>query len=173
MPPRKPRKQQPELAFQAQVIALCDGRDLWPVMVNPARFAQRVACNRGFPDLLILGPGGVLFRELKMTTMPGRGLSPIQVTWRDRVKASGQDWGIWTPRDLRDGCIERELAAIETPGEHSDRWALALLGVQMDAYPAAPRAAGDEEPSEDEHTKGKSPWWQLVSGAVTAVINSR
>ena len=178
-PPAKPRPQQRELAFQAQILALCEGRNLWPVLVNPARFPQRVGCNRGYPDLEIHGPGGVIYRELKMTMMPGRGLSPAQIEWRDRLKARDEDWGIWTPRDYRDGRIERELAAIEKPRETSNtnqKFALAMLGI-----PADLPVGGDAEPDKDldEETGGPHPsrsprvWVALGAAAAIAIAISR
>jgi hypothetical protein len=183
MPPKKPaaknRTQQPELRFQAEVIALCEGRDLWPVIVNPARFAQRTAGNQGFPDLMIYGPGGVIWRELKTDAgmAPGRGLSTSQVTWRDRLRASGQDWDVWTPRDLRAGHVGRQLAAIETPAANADTFTLAMLGVQADTAPAADiddDDGQDDAPGNrgaDSATMRKTLPWLLAGGmAIAAVI---
>jgi hypothetical protein len=115
-----------EAEFQARVIGLCAGRDLWPVVVNPERFSQRTADNKGYPDLMIIGPGGVLFRELKTEAgmRPGAGLRPDQTTWRYRLTAAGQDWAIWTPKDLATGLIESELHDLETPDDCTDVWAL-------------------------------------------------
>lgn len=48
----------------------------------------------GFPDLVIAKGGVVLFRELKV----GRGrLTLEQEHWRD---ALGDQWGLWTDKDL-------------------------------------------------------------------------
>jgi hypothetical protein len=63
----------------------------------------------GFPDLVIAGPRGVLFPELKSAR--GR-LRPAQVTWKYMLLASGQAWRLWTPADWADGTIERELRSI-------------------------------------------------------------
>jgi hypothetical protein len=108
-----------EAEFQGAVIELCASRDLHPVVVNPERFSQRVADNKGFPDLTIYGPGGVLYRELKTEAgmQPGNGLRPDQTTWKYRLMALGMDWAIWTPKDLASGLIESELSSIETRGE--------------------------------------------------------
>lgn len=118
-----------EAEFQALVIELCTGRDLWPVVVNSERFSQRTAANQGFPDLQIIGPGGILFRELKTEAgmQPGKGLRPEQTTWRYRLTAAGQDWAIWTPKDLDSGLIESELSDVETPDEYSNAWAMAQV----------------------------------------------
>lgn len=142
-----PRNQQPEMIFQNKVIALTHDRNLWVMVLNPARFNQRIAGNKGFPDLMVVGPGGVLFRELKTMDGMSRGLRPDQQVWRDRLKAAGQDWQTWMPRDLETGRIEQEMSAIEVPNEHSDKWSLTQLGI-----PAAPPR--DEPAGEDADDSG-------------------
>jgi len=109
----------------AEILARCAGRDLWPVRVAPERITQRTAENRGFPDLQIWGPRGVILRELK--TCKGRyRVSPKQTEWKHRLCSSGQDWDIWTPLDLESGHIDDYLRWLETPGRGTDRFALAL-----------------------------------------------
>lgn len=63
----------------------------------------------GFPDWVIAGRNGVLFRELKSE---GGILEPAQRVWRNRLKLSGQDWAIWRPSDLLYGRITLELMAL-------------------------------------------------------------
>ena len=46
----------------------------------------------GFPDLVLVGANGVLFRELK--TDRGR-LSPHQVFWLEALTESGADAAVW------------------------------------------------------------------------------
>lgn len=66
----------------------------------------------GFPDLVIVGPGGVLFRELKTE----RGtLGPEQRVWRDCLLAAGADWAVWRPVELTSGLIHNELKSISKP----------------------------------------------------------
>jgi hypothetical protein len=60
----------------------------------------------GFPDLVIAGPRGVLFRELKSAA--GR-LRPDQTTWRYTLMAAGADYAVWRPADLADGRVAAEL----------------------------------------------------------------
>jgi hypothetical protein len=122
-----PRKMtEPEL--RAAVLERCADRDLWVVTIEPAKFNQRDADNKGFPDLLIYGPAGALHRELKTIAgnMPGRGLSAQQSTWKHRLKAGGHDWDIWTPADLASGRIDTELDELEEPDEYTDRFSLTM-----------------------------------------------
>ncbi len=63
----------------------------------------------GFPDLVIAGEHGVLWRELKRET--GRLTLP-QIGWLDVLTAAGQDAGTWRPSDLICGRIARELAGL-------------------------------------------------------------
>ena len=63
----------------------------------------------GFPDLVIIGRRGVLWRELKVP--------PDMVTREQRLLgydllASRQDWKVWTPAELASGEITRELEMI-------------------------------------------------------------
>lgn len=67
--------------------------------------------GKGYPDLTLVGPGGVLFRELKSA----KGTcSPEQGTWLASLIAAGVDAAVWRPDDLKSGRIERELRAIRT-----------------------------------------------------------
>jgi len=63
----------------------------------------------GWPDLVIIGPGGILFRELKK-----EGENPTPAQWKvgRLLTDAGADWGVWRPADLLDGTIGRQLAAI-------------------------------------------------------------
>jgi hypothetical protein len=65
----------------------------------------------GFPDLVVAGQGGFIFRELKAEK--GR-LRPEQLDWISRLDQGGADVGIWRPSDLQPngGRIKEELIAI-------------------------------------------------------------
>jgi hypothetical protein len=63
----------------------------------------------GFPDLVVAGQGGFIFRELKSET--GR-LRPEQLDWLSRLTQGGADAAIWRPSDMASGRIKEELTAI-------------------------------------------------------------
>jgi hypothetical protein len=60
----------------------------------------------GWPDVVVVGPAGVLYRELKTKT--GRPTAE-QLVWLEALQRAGQDAVIWRPEDLRSGRIQREL----------------------------------------------------------------
>jgi hypothetical protein len=63
----------------------------------------------GWPDLVLCGTRGLIFRELKSQT--GKP-APEQTAWFARLLTAGQDISVWRPEDLRSGRIHRELTAI-------------------------------------------------------------
>ena len=63
----------------------------------------------GVPDDVLIGPRGVLWRELK--TMTGH-VSPAQRAMGEALLAAGQDFAIWRPEDWFSGRIRLELMAI-------------------------------------------------------------
>lgn len=68
-----------------------------------------MAGQRGFPDLVVAGPRGTLFRELKDAWAMPR---PSQTKWRYTLLAGGADYAVWRPAAWFDGTIRRELLAI-------------------------------------------------------------
>lgn len=81
-----------------------DGKTRWVTAVQ--------GDGKGYPDLTIAGPGGVLFRELK--SQKGTATAE-QSVWLGQLTAGGQDAGIWRPADLKCGRIERELRGLQNP----------------------------------------------------------
>ena len=65
----------------------------------------------GWPDLVIVGPGGILFRELK--SEDGR-LSLAQRDVGRTILAARGNWAIWRPSDLYDGTVSRWLTKLVT-----------------------------------------------------------
>jgi hypothetical protein len=109
----------------AEILDRCQGRDLWVVRVPTERRTNRIADNLGFPDVVIYGPGGALYRELK-TDKVGKRPSPSQTRWKHRLTSGGHNWDIWTPRDLRSGRIDNELNGLATPDEYTDDFSLVM-----------------------------------------------
>ncbi|NIL62728.1 hypothetical protein [Salinispora arenicola] len=68
--------------------------------------------GKGWLDLTIVGPAGVLFRELKSAT---GSTTPEQRQWIGWLTEAGQDAAVWRPRDWYSGRIAAELAAIRRP----------------------------------------------------------
>lgn len=65
--------------------------------------------TKGFPDLVICGPRGVLFRELK--SQRGK-VTAEQRAWLCALIDTGQDAGVWRPESLLSGVVAAELTAI-------------------------------------------------------------
>ena len=85
----------------AAVIRLTEVRELW-VMHVPAS----ATLARGWPDLTILGPRGVIFRKL-LDEHGQLARDPSIVL--DILQRSGINAGLWRPEQLHDGTIEAEL----------------------------------------------------------------
>lgn len=65
--------------------------------------------DKGFPDLVIIGPRGVRYRELK--SEEGK-VTTEQLDVIARLEAAAQDVDVWRPSDWYSGRIQNELAAI-------------------------------------------------------------
>ncbi len=81
-----------------------------PALTKSGRWATAVQGDgKGFPDCTLVGPGGVLFRELKSA----KGvLAPEQKKWLARLTEAGADAGVWRPADWRAGRVEEQIRAI-------------------------------------------------------------
>lgn len=101
-----------EAQFQRAVIHLCKYLHLHVAHFRPALTSRgyRTAVEgngAGFPDLVIAGPRGVLFRELKRAKT---NLTPQQKEWAMALAAA--DFAVWRPTDLASGRITRELRSL-------------------------------------------------------------
>lgn len=69
--------------------------------------------DEGFPDCVIVGPCGLLFRECKRS--PKEKPTKDQQEWLDAINAlpDGGDAGVWTWADWDSGRIAHELVAID------------------------------------------------------------
>lgn len=63
----------------------------------------------GWPDWVLVGPSGVLYRECKSNR--GR-LSADQKAWFEALRAAGCDVAEWRPQDWHSGRIRAEMTAI-------------------------------------------------------------
>jgi len=65
----------------------------------------------GWPDWVIIGRAGILYRELKAESGT---VSPEQRHVGELITRAGGNWAVWRPRDLPlfGGGIGRELAAV-------------------------------------------------------------
>lgn len=64
----------------------------------------------GLPDLLIAGPGGILWREVKSAAAPQ--VRADQQAWMRMLRAAGADVAVWSEEDYGSGRVEAELEAI-------------------------------------------------------------
>ncbi|HEX3956042.1 MAG TPA: hypothetical protein VHZ03_05355 [Trebonia sp.] len=91
-------------SLEAHLRALLKDLGLWGY--HPR---NSIGSEKGWPDWVILGPRGALFRELKSE----RGqLTPEQRSVGARLVCAGLDWSTWRPRDLFSGVIAAQLLAI-------------------------------------------------------------
>lgn len=101
-------KRMSEDALTANIAAACKTLRLlryhtWRSIHSPA----------GFPDEVIVGPGGVLFRECKREGEQKRYQpTEAQQAWLDGLGAHGLDVGVWKPSDWLSGRIAKELREI-------------------------------------------------------------
>jgi hypothetical protein len=93
-----------EKVLQSNVAGLCKRLKLGYYHTYDSRRSPK-----GFPDCVIWGPGGVIFRELKREKEQPK---PHQVATMDAMREAGQDVGIWRPSDWFDDTIERELRQV-------------------------------------------------------------
>jgi len=104
-----------ERDLQAWVIVLARLLGWRVAHFRPARTAHGwrtpvAGDGAGFPDLVLVGHGRVLFRELKA----GRGrLRPEQEAWLSALRSSGADAEVWTEADWIRGAVEADLRYAE------------------------------------------------------------
>jgi hypothetical protein len=73
------------------------------------RIRTKPPYRAGFPDVVIVGPGGTIFAEAKCGDDT---VSRDQRRWGARLTGAGQLWVVWEPLDALSGRIETELAAL-------------------------------------------------------------
>jgi hypothetical protein len=84
-----------------------------PAQIRPGVWVTPVeADGAGFPDMVIVGPGGVLFWELKSAT---GSASADQIRWLSALCDAGAAASVVRPRELRNGYIEGALKRLAKP----------------------------------------------------------
>jgi hypothetical protein len=104
VPKRAPGGGLTEKAFQQQVVDLCNWAGLFVYHTYDSRRSVS-----GWPDLVIVGPDGILYRELK--TEVGK-LAEDQKRVLGLLRAAGADTSVWRPSDMAMGIVKAELRAI-------------------------------------------------------------
>jgi len=94
-----------EAQLQRSVLDTCRAMRLLAFHVLDSRKSVGV----GFPDLVIAGPGGTIFRELKNANHQP---TPEQMTWLGTLDEGGSDAALWRPEHLRSGEIAETLARL-------------------------------------------------------------
>jgi hypothetical protein len=102
------RPQMTEAMLQTNICALARRHKLLVFHIRDSRKNMGV----GFPDLVITGPGGTIFRELKNDTLQP---TPEQMTWLGTLAEGGADAALWRPAQWRDGTIAATLARLAKP----------------------------------------------------------
>jgi len=98
-----------EKVFTAQIIRMAQMFGWMTAHFRPGKQGSRYVTavqgdGVGFPDLVLIKPGRVIFSELK--SEKGR-LTPGQSHWLDVAKAAGVEAYVWRPSMINE--IERQL----------------------------------------------------------------
>lgn len=97
-----------EAQLQTSIVALCRTHRLHVFHMHDSRRSTGV----GFPDLVISGPGGTIFRELKNDVLQP---TSEQMTWLGTLAEGGADAALWRPIHWRSGEIAVTLQRIARP----------------------------------------------------------
>ena len=93
-----------EAQLEEGIRALCTDLGIVRFHVRDSR-----GMTPGFPDDLLVGPRGLLWRENK--TQKGK-LTAAQTEVGEALTRLGYDWACWRPDDLLSGRVAAELVAI-------------------------------------------------------------
>jgi hypothetical protein len=93
-----------EAQLQQSITDLCRYLALYVYHTRDSRGSAR-----GFPDLVIVGPCGILWRELKSDTGT---ITPDQRAWGRAIDGAAGNWSVWRPSEWHSGRIRRELFAL-------------------------------------------------------------
>lgn len=113
----------PEGRLQREIIQYCDTVDRRLQLLYPGVPGMRLKVHhevdsrksrRGLPDLIIAGPGGVVFVEVKRQDRAAQA-TVEQNEWLDTLSASGQAAYLGRPEDWVSGKIQRDIQRISRP----------------------------------------------------------
>jgi hypothetical protein len=107
----KTRPGDAEIHVQRHVEALCVQFGLLYYHTHDSRNSPA-----GFLDVVVAGPGGLLFAELKSAT--GR-LSAAQKRWVIMLTSLGCNVAVWSPVEMRSGAIARQLQTLRKAPAHA------------------------------------------------------
>ena len=93
-----------EAELEEHVRAICNDLGVLRIHVYNSR-----GTTPGVPDDILVGPRGILWRELK--TAKGK-VTPAQLAMGKALQSAGQDWAVWRPADWLNGTVAAELAAL-------------------------------------------------------------
>ena len=79
------------------------------VLVHHCGDSRRCTGDRGLPDVILAGPRGLLFVELKSSM---HGLTEGQRTWHWMLKAAGAQVVTWLPSHFRNGQAEAVVRSL-------------------------------------------------------------
>lgn len=79
------------------------------LLLHHCRDSRHCDGDPGLPDVILVGPGGVMWRELKSSP---HNMTRGQSDWKWALRAAGADHGIWLPSHLRNGTLDDEIAAL-------------------------------------------------------------
>jgi hypothetical protein len=106
-PDKYRNKKMSERDLSRELRSMVNERQLW----GHASFDYYRRTGAGWVDWVIIGPSGILFRELKSAEGI---LSPEQRYVQEMFTRFGLDCAVWRPEDFTDGTMARELDAIAT-----------------------------------------------------------
>ena len=105
-----PRLSMTEAALEEEVRTICAQLGVYRYHPYDSRKSQH-----GWPDDVLVGPWGILYRELKTQTGKVR---PEQEDVIARLRRAGADVDVWRPSDWISGRISREVFAISHLARH-------------------------------------------------------
>lgn len=105
MTPRPRRSGMTEAMLQSSILELARTHRLQAFHC----YDSRKSTGPGFPDLVLCGPGGVVFAELKNDVLAP---TPEQMTWLGTLVEGGAEAYLWRPEQWIDQTIQGVLARL-------------------------------------------------------------